>query len=179
MRRALIKRRTAETVITMRLGIEGRGRYAISTGIRFLDHMLELVARHGAFDLQIDAVGDLDVDQHHTVEDVGIALGEAVAKAIDHWDSDKRVAVVASGGLSHFLVDEEIDQMAIKGMREKDADLLASMPRYRLNSGSSEILNWVTAAGALEHLDMELVDYVPVYRSPAGTGGGWGFALWR
>ena len=106
-------------------------------------------------------------------------LGKSVAKAIENWDSDKRVAVVASGGLSHFLVDEEIDQMAIKGMREKDADLLASMPRYRLNSGSSEILNWVTAAGALEHLDMELVDYVPVYRSPAGTGGGWGFAVWR
>ena len=106
-------------------------------------------------------------------------LGKAVAKAIKNWDSDKKVAVVASGGLSHFLVDEEIDQMAIKGMREKDADLLASMPRYRLNSGNSEILNWVTAAGALEHLEMDLVDYVPVYRSPAGTGGGWGFALWH
>ena len=106
-------------------------------------------------------------------------LGKAIAKAVMNWDSGKKVAVVASGGLSHFLVDEEIDQMAIKGMREKDADLLASMPRYRLNSGSSEILNWVTAAGALEHLDMELVDYVPVYRSPAGTGGGWAFALWR
>ena len=106
-------------------------------------------------------------------------LGKAIAKAVKNWDSGKKVAVVASGGLSHFLVDEEIDQMAIKGMREKDADLLASMPRYRLNSGSSEILNWVTAAGALEHLDMELVDYVPVYRSPAGTGGGWAFALWR
>ena len=82
MRRALINRRTTETTITIRLGIEGRGHYTISTGIRFLDHMLELVARHGAFDLRIEAVGDLDVDQHHTVEDVGIALGEAVAKAI-------------------------------------------------------------------------------------------------
>ncbi|HCE03497.1 MAG TPA: imidazoleglycerol-phosphate dehydratase, partial [Acidobacteria bacterium] len=82
MRRARIDRHTAETQITIRLGIEGRGRYAISTGIRFLDHMLELVSRHGGFDLQIEATGDLDVDQHHTVEDVGIALGEAVAKAI-------------------------------------------------------------------------------------------------
>lgn len=106
-------------------------------------------------------------------------LGKAMAKVIKEWDSEKKVAVVGSGGLSHFLVDEEIDQMAIKGMREKDADALASLPRYRLNSGSSEILNWITAAGAAEHLDMELVDYVPVYRSPAGTGGGWGFALWR
>ena len=66
----------------MRLGLEGQGRYAIRTGIRFLDHMLELVARHGAFDLRIEADGDLDVDQHHTVEDLGIALGEAVSKAV-------------------------------------------------------------------------------------------------
>ena len=106
-------------------------------------------------------------------------LGKAVAKAIKNWDSEKKVAVVGSGGLSHFLVDEEIDQMAIKGMREKDAGQLAALPRYRLNSGSSEILNWITAAGACEHLDMDMVEYVPVYRSPAGTGGGWGFALWR
>ncbi|MDA1129020.1 MAG: extradiol ring-cleavage dioxygenase [Chloroflexi bacterium] len=106
-------------------------------------------------------------------------LGKAIAKAVNNWDSDKKVAIVGSGGLSHFLVDEEIDQMALKGMKEKDAESLASLPRYRLNSGSSEILNWITAAGASEHLDMEIVDYVPVYRSPAGTGGGWGFALWR
>ena len=105
-------------------------------------------------------------------------LGKAVAKAIKNWDSDKKVAIVGSGGLSHFLVDEEIDQLAIKGMREKDAEQLATLPRYRLKSGSSEILNWITAAGACEHLDMEMVDYVPVYRSPAGTGGGWGFAVW-
>ena len=118
MRRALINRRTAETVITIRLGIEGRGRYAISTGIRFLDHMLELVARHGAFDLQIDAVGDLDVDQHHTVEDVGIALGEAVAKAIGSrrginragyfvmpMDETLGVAAIDLGGRPHAVVD--------------------------------------------------------------------------
>ncbi len=87
--------------------------------------------------------------------------------------------MVASGGLSHFTVDEGIDWMALDGMKNKDADALAALPRHRLNSGNSEILNWVTAAGALEHLDMELVDYVPVYRSPAGTGGGWGFARWQ
>ena len=107
------------------------------------------------------------------------ALGRAIARAVGEWDSDKRVAVVASGGLSHFTVDEEIDWMALKGMQQKDGEALSSLPRHRLNSGSSEILNWVTAAGALEHLDMELLDYIPVYRSPAGTGGGWGFARWR
>ena len=118
MRRALISRRTAETAITLRLGIEGRGSYAISTGIRFLDHMLELVARHGAFDLRIDAVGDLDVDQHHTVEDVGIALGEAVTKAVGSrrginragyfvmpMDETLGVAAIDLGGRPHAVVD--------------------------------------------------------------------------
>ena len=82
MRRAVVDRRTRETQIRVRIGIEGKGRYDIRTGIRFLDHMLELVARHGGFDLEIRADGDLDVDQHHTVEDLGIALGEAISKAL-------------------------------------------------------------------------------------------------
>ena len=75
----LIDRRTAETQIKVTLALDGKGRYENRTGIRFLDHMLDLVARHGGFDLKVKATGDLDVDQHHTVEDVGIALGEAVA----------------------------------------------------------------------------------------------------
>ena len=81
-RRATLTRNTTETQIAMDLTLDGGGRYAISTGIRFFDHMLELVARHGAFDLTIRATGDLDVDQHHTVEDVGIALGQAVTQAL-------------------------------------------------------------------------------------------------
>lgn len=75
-------RKTTETEIRLRLNLDGKGKARISTGVRFFDHMLELVARHGAFDLSIEARGDLDVDQHHTVEDVGIALGEALAKAL-------------------------------------------------------------------------------------------------
>ena len=82
MRRARVDRRTAETRVSVRLTVEGRGRYQVATGIRFLDHMLELVARHGAFDLEVLAQGDLDVDQHHTVEDAGLALGTAVAEAV-------------------------------------------------------------------------------------------------
>jgi imidazoleglycerol-phosphate dehydratase len=74
VRRSRVDRATSETQIAVRLGIEGRGRFRVQTGIRFLDHMLELVARHGAFDLDVRASGDLDVDQHHTVEDVGLAL---------------------------------------------------------------------------------------------------------
>ena len=82
MRRGNIHRKTNETDIRVRLTIEGHGRAKVSTGIRFLDHMMELVARHGAFDLELQASGDLDVDQHHTVEDVGIALGEAFNVAL-------------------------------------------------------------------------------------------------
>jgi imidazoleglycerol-phosphate dehydratase len=82
MRSATIERNTKETQILGMLGIEGRGRYEIATGIRFLDHMLELFARHGGFDLKLHAKGDLDVDQHHTVEDVGIVLGELFSKAL-------------------------------------------------------------------------------------------------
>ena len=85
-RTAEIIRNTTETKIELHLIIEGRGQYKVSTGIRFFDHMLELFTRHGGFDLDLTCKGDLDVDQHHTVEDVGIALGEAFARAI----GDKR-----------------------------------------------------------------------------------------
>ena len=82
MRRAALQRRTQETQISGVLKIEGRGSYRISTGIRFFDHMLELFAKHGGFDLELCARGDLDVDQHHTVEDVGIVLGQLFSKAL-------------------------------------------------------------------------------------------------
>ena len=85
-RTALIDRNTTETRVTLRLTIEGKGEYKVSTGIRFLDHMLELFTRHGGFDLDLKCEGDLDVDQHHTVEDVGIALGEAFDRSL----GDKR-----------------------------------------------------------------------------------------
>jgi len=82
MRSATVHRVTKETDIRLRLNLDGQGQADVSTGIRFLDHMMDLVARHGAMDLQITAKGDLDVDQHHTVEDLGITLGEAVGKAL-------------------------------------------------------------------------------------------------
>jgi imidazoleglycerol-phosphate dehydratase len=82
MRRTSVHRITKETDVLIRLNIDGQGRADVSTGIRFFDHMLDLVARHGAMDLKVVAKGDLDVDQHHTVEDVGITLGEAVVKAL-------------------------------------------------------------------------------------------------
>ena len=81
-RTAAIHRKTNETEIRVKLNLDGQSKARIATGIRFFDHMLELAARHGAFDLEVNAHGDLDVDQHHTVEDVGITLGEAVQKAL-------------------------------------------------------------------------------------------------
>ena len=118
MRRGVIDRQTRETQIRVRIGIEGKGRYSVRTGIRFLDHMLELLARHGAFDLEIRATGDLDVDQHHTVEDLGIALGEAIAKALGTkrginragyfimpMDETLGIAAVDLGGRPHAVVD--------------------------------------------------------------------------
>jgi imidazoleglycerol-phosphate dehydratase len=118
VRRAVVDRRTRETQIRVRLGVEGHGNYDVHTGIRFLDHMLELVSRHGAFDLEIRATGDLDVDQHHTVEDLGIALGEAVSKALGHrrginragyfimpMDETLAVAAIDLGGRAHAVVD--------------------------------------------------------------------------
>jgi imidazoleglycerol-phosphate dehydratase len=82
MRKATIQRVSKETQIRITLTIDGRGRYQVSTGIRFFDHMMELFAHHGGFDLKLKAHGDLDVDQHHTVEDVGIVLGQAFDKAL-------------------------------------------------------------------------------------------------
>ena len=82
MRRAVVDRQTTETRVRVRLNLDGAGRYEVGTGIRFLDHMLELVARHGALDLKLSVTGDLDVDAHHTVEDTGIGLGDAVLRAL-------------------------------------------------------------------------------------------------
>lgn len=121
MRKALINRRTAETQIKVSLTLDGKGRFENRTGIRFLDHMLDLVARHGGFDLTVIATGDLDVDQHHTVEDVGIALGEAVAKAIGNkrginragyfvmpMDETLAVAAIDLSGRPHALIETKV-----------------------------------------------------------------------
>jgi 3-O-methylgallate 3,4-dioxygenase len=106
------------------------------------------------------------------------AFGRAVRKAIESWDSNKRVAVMASGGLSHVVIDEEIDQMVIDGLKNKKPEVLFRLPRERLWGGTSEILNWVALAGAMEDRDLKYFEYVTTYRSPAATGCGMGFAYW-
>jgi 3-O-methylgallate 3,4-dioxygenase len=106
------------------------------------------------------------------------AFGQAVRKAIESWGADQRVAVMASGGLSHVVIDEEIDQMTIDGLRNKKPEILWRLPRERLSGGTSEILNWVALAGVVESMELEFLEYVTTYRSPAGTGCGMGFAYW-
>jgi 3-O-methylgallate 3,4-dioxygenase len=94
------------------------------------------------------------------------------------WPGDARVGVLASGGLSHFTVDEELDRRVLLACRQHDREAMTSIPEARLNSGSSEIRNWIATAGAVTELEVRWHDYVPCYRSLAGTGCGMGFALW-
>jgi imidazoleglycerol-phosphate dehydratase len=120
-RASIVERNTAETRISIHLAIEGRGLYKISTGIRFFDHMLELFTRHGAFDLELACDGDLDVDQHHTVEDVGIALGESFDRALGDkrgilragyfimpMDETLAIAAVDLSGRAAFAVETKV-----------------------------------------------------------------------
>ena len=121
VRAARLERQTSETSISLALTLDGRGCYQVSTGIRFFDHMLELLARHGGFDLDLRAGGDLDVDQHHTVEDVGIALGEAFGEALGSkqgiaragsflmpMDETLALAAVDFGGRSAAVVETKL-----------------------------------------------------------------------
>ena len=134
MRRAVIDRKTTETSIAVRLVLDGKGQYDVSTGIRFFDHMLELFTRHGGFDLRLHAKGDLDVDQHHTVEDVGISLGEAVSAALGNrrginragyfvmpMDETLGVAAIDLSGRVHAVTDLKLK---VKRVGDLEADLV-------------------------------------------------------
>jgi imidazoleglycerol-phosphate dehydratase len=133
-RSASFDRRTTETQIRGRLVVDGGGRYDVGTGIRFLDHMLELFARHGGFDLSLHATGDLDVDQHHTVEDIGIVLGEAVLDALGNrrginragyfvmpMDETLAVAAIDLGGRPHTVVNLKLK---VKRVGDLQAELV-------------------------------------------------------
>jgi hypothetical protein len=106
-------------------------------------------------------------------------LGRALRQAIGAWPGGQRVGIVASGGLSHFVVDESLDRQVLELLAKKDVARLTALPPSQLESGNSEIRNWIAAAGATEHLAMTLVDYQPCYRSEAGTGIGTAFAVWQ
>jgi len=150
-RAATIHRNTNETDIRLKLGLDGRGKSQISTGIPFFDHMLDLVARHGAFDLHIVAKGDLNVDQHHTVEDVGIALGEAVLKAL----GSKR-GILRAG---YFLMpmDETLAAAAVDLSGRPFCVVKAKIPSKRIGDFQTELIEdffqgFAQAARANVHL---------------------------
>lgn len=132
MRRALIKRDTSETSIHLKLAIDGHGQYLVSTGIRFFDHMLELFVRHGGFDMDLHVKGDLDVDQHHTVEDVGIALGEAFDRALGSkrgilragyflmpMDETLGLAAVDFGGRTTAIIDTKVRTVCVGDLQSE------------------------------------------------------------
>lgn len=105
-------------------------------------------------------------------------IGRKIARIIEKSKSDMRVAVAASGGLSHFVVDEDLDRKVLNAIKEKDAETLKGLSRNELNSGSSEILNWVMVAGTSEKLTNDWSEYYPGRRTPAGTGTGMAFTTW-
>jgi len=105
-------------------------------------------------------------------------LGQALRSSIESFPADQRIAILASGGLSHFTVDEALDRRVLKACRDGDGAALGAIPTRKLNSGSSEIRNWIVAAAAAEKLHTEWQEYEPLYRTPAGTGCGMAFAVW-
>jgi imidazoleglycerol-phosphate dehydratase len=152
-RTASVHRQTTETDIRAHLNLDGRGRYDVSTGIRFLDHMLELFARHGGFDLDLRARGDLEVDQHHTVEDVGIALGQAVRQALGSKKGINRA------GYFVMPMDETLALAAIDLSGRPYLVLRAPLKARRVGDLQTELLEdffqgFATAAGSNLHLKL-------------------------
>jgi imidazoleglycerol-phosphate dehydratase len=152
-RTATLHRQTSETDIRARLALDGRGRYQISTGIRFLDHMLELFTRHGGFDLELAARGDLNVDQHHTVEDVGLVLGEAVRRALGSKRGINRA------GYFVMPMDETLAVAAIDLSGRAYLVMNAPVKARRVGDLQTELLEdffhaFATSAGANVHLKL-------------------------
>jgi imidazoleglycerol-phosphate dehydratase len=150
-RTATLHRKSAETDIRVRLNLDGRGRYRIATGIRFFDHMLELFTRHGGFDLELRARGDLDVDQHHTVEDVGIVLGQAVREALGSKKGINRA------GYFVMPMDETLAVAAVDLSGRAYLVLNAPIRARRVGDLQTELLEdffqgFVTSAAANLHL---------------------------
>ncbi|HTR82158.1 MAG TPA: imidazoleglycerol-phosphate dehydratase HisB [Bacteroidota bacterium] len=134
MRNAAIQRKTKETNISVSLGIDGTGKYAVSTGIGFLDHMLELFARHGMFDLQLKCKGDLRVDDHHTTEDVAIALGQAFGKAL------KDRAGVTRYGFAYVPMDETLARCVVDLSGRSALVFKAEFNRKKVGDLSTEMI---------------------------------------
>ncbi len=133
MRKANIKRKTTETDIKVNFGIDGKGEHAIQTGVPFLDHMLSLMARHGLFDLSVKATGDLEVDAHHTVEDVGLCLGKAFANALGNKEKIVRY------GSARVPMNEALAQVDVDISSRPFLVLNAAIPRTKLGKFDAEL----------------------------------------
>ena len=152
MRQATIHRKTQETTIDVVLNVDGSGRYSIATGIAFLDHMIEQVARHGLFDLEVKATGDLHVDAHHTVEDVGITIGQALAEAV----GDKRG--VRRYGHAYVPLDEALSRVVIDLSGRPGLEMQVEFSRARIGEFDADLIyeffqGFVNHAQATLHID--------------------------
>ncbi|RJP22231.1 MAG: imidazoleglycerol-phosphate dehydratase HisB [Candidatus Abyssobacteria bacterium SURF_5] len=133
MRNATIKRKTSETDITVSLSLDGKGEYDIRTGVAFLDHMLSLMTRHGFFDVKLGAQGDLEVDAHHTVEDVGLCLGKAFAKALGKKEK------IARYGSARVPMDEALAQVDVDISSRPFMVFNARIPKKKLGQFDAEL----------------------------------------
>ncbi|MFN7426619.1 MAG: imidazoleglycerol-phosphate dehydratase HisB [bacterium] len=152
MRQATVHRKTQETSIDVTLNVDGTGVYSIATGVPFLDHMVEQIARHGLFDLEISAVGDLHIDVHHTVEDVGITLGQALAKAV----GDKRG--VRRYGHAYVPLDEALSRVVVDLSGRPGLDMQVEFTRARIGEFDADLVyeffqGFVNHAQATLHID--------------------------
>ena len=152
MRQATVHRKTQETSIDVTLNVDGTGVYSIATGVPFLDHMVEQIARHGLFDLEIRAVGDLHIDAHHTVEDVGITLGQALAKAV----GDKRG--VRRYGHAYVPLDEALSRVVVDLSGRPGLDMQVEFTRARIGDFDADLVyeffqGFVNHAQATLHID--------------------------
>ena len=135
MRQATVERNTQETQITVGINLDGEGRCAIATGVPFLDHMLEQIARHGLIDLDIRAVGDLHIDAHHTVEDIGITLGQALARAL----GDKRG--VRRYGHAYVPLDEALSRVVVDLSGRPGLELHVEFSRARIGDFDADLVH--------------------------------------
>jgi imidazoleglycerol-phosphate dehydratase len=152
MRKATVHRKTQETTIDVSLNVDGTGVYSIATGVPFLDHMVEQVARHGLFDLDIKAAGDLHIDAHHTVEDVGITLGQALAQAV----GDKRG--VRRYGHAYVPLDEALSRVVVDLSGRPGLDMQVEFTRARIGEFDADLVyeffqGFVNHAQATLHID--------------------------
>jgi imidazoleglycerol-phosphate dehydratase len=152
MRQATVHRKTQETSIDVTLNVDGTGLYSIATGVPFLDHMVEQIARHGLFDLDIRAAGDLHIDAHHTVEDVGITLGQALAQAV----GDKRG--VRRYGHAYVPLDEALSRVVVDLSGRPGLDMQVEFTRARIGEFDADLVyeffqGFVNHAQATLHID--------------------------